>query len=132
MHYDILMLEKELPIEESSEISNSKKLTYINNNQLKNNSVEKINNGEDNFISIPKSLNLKTSDVLSFLTTKPPYTCLSETALRNGCYTNTFLDLMSLEASHTSVLMRMKILRKRGCNTAAVQGGSIVPVLVSN
>ena len=48
MHYDILMLEKELPIEESSEISNSKKLTYINNNQLKNNSVEKINNGEDN------------------------------------------------------------------------------------
>ena len=122
MHYDILILEKELPIEESSEISNSKKLTCMNNNQLKNNSVEKINNGEDNFISIPKSLNLKTSDVLSFLTTKPPYTCLSETALRNGCYTNTFLDLMSLEACHTSVL----ILRKRGCNTAAVQGGSIV------
>ena len=53
MHYDIPMSEKELPIEESTEIFNSKKLTYMN--QLKNNSVEKINNEEDNSINIPKS-----------------------------------------------------------------------------
>ena len=63
MHYDIPMSEKELPIEESSEISTSKKLTYMNNNQLKDNSVEKINDGEDNFINIPKRLSLKTSNV---------------------------------------------------------------------
>ena len=41
MHYDIPMPEKELPIEESSETSDTKKLTCINNNQLANNSVEK-------------------------------------------------------------------------------------------
>ena len=101
MHYDIPMSEKELLIEESSEISDTKKLTYMNNNQLKNNSVEKINNGEDNSINIQKNLNLKTSNVLSFLTTKPLNTCLSETAPQNGCYTVIFLDLMSLEACHT-------------------------------
>ena len=48
MHYDIPMSEKELPIEESTEISNSKKLTYMN--QLKNNCEEKINNEEDNSV----------------------------------------------------------------------------------
>ena len=53
MHYDIPMSEKELPIEESTEIFNSKKLTYMN--QLKNNCEEKINNDEDNSINIPKS-----------------------------------------------------------------------------
>ena len=63
MHYDIPVSEKELPIEESSEISTSKKLTYMNNNQLKDNSVEKINDGEDNFINILKRLSLKTSNV---------------------------------------------------------------------
>ena len=52
MHYDILMSEKELPIEESREISAKKKLTCMNNIQLKNNSVEKTNNGEDNAINI--------------------------------------------------------------------------------
>ena len=31
-----------------------------------------------------------------------------------------------------SALMLMKILRRHGCNAAAVQGGSIVPVLVTN
>ena len=42
MHYDIPMSsEKELPIEESSEISDTKKLISIKNNQLANNSVEK-------------------------------------------------------------------------------------------
>ena len=53
MHYDIPMSEKELPIEESTEIFNSKKLTYMN--QLKNNCEEKINNEEDNSTNIPKS-----------------------------------------------------------------------------
>ena len=101
MHYDIPVSEKELPIEESSEISDTKKLTYINNNQMANNFVEKTNNGENNSINIQKSLNLKTSNVLSFLTIKPPNTCLSETALRNGFYTITFLDLMLLEVCHT-------------------------------
>ena len=52
MHYDILM-------SESREISYKKKLTCMNNTQLKNNSVEKTNNGEDNVINIQKSLNLK-------------------------------------------------------------------------
>ena len=98
--------EKELPIEESSEISDTKKLTSMNNNQLANNSVEKTNNGEDHSINIQKSLNLETSNVLPFLTTKPPKACLSETALRNGCYTVTFLDLMSLEVCHTYAQMK--------------------------
>ena len=49
MHYDIPMSEKELPIEESTEIFNSKKLT-------KNNCEEKINNEEDNSINISKSI----------------------------------------------------------------------------
>ena len=40
MHYDFPMSsEKELPIEESSEISDTKKLTSMNNNQLANNSA---------------------------------------------------------------------------------------------
>ena len=78
----------------------------MNNSQLAKNSVEKTNNGEDHSINIQKSLNLKTSNVLLFLTTKPPNTCLSETALRNGCYTITFLDLMSLEVCHTYAQMK--------------------------
>ena len=107
MHYDIPMSsEKELPIEESSEISHTKKLTSMNNNQLASNSIEKTNNGEDHSINIQKSLNLKTSNVLPFLTTKPPNACLSVTALRNGCYTVTFLDLTSLEVCHTYAQMK--------------------------
>ena len=107
MHYDIPMSsEKELPIEESSEISHTKKLTSMNNNQLASNSIEKTNNGEDHSINIQKSLNLKTSNVLPFLNTKPPNTCLSKTALRNGSYTVTFLDLMSLEVCHTYAQMK--------------------------
>ena len=88
-----------------SEISDTKKLTCMNNNQLANNSVEKASNGEDHSINIQKSLNLKTSNVLPFLTKQPPNTCLSETALRNGCYTVTFLDLVLLEVCHTYAQM---------------------------
>ena len=107
MHYDFPMSsEKELPIEESSEISDTKKLTSMNNNQLANNCAEKTNNGEDHFINIQKSLNLKTSNVLPFLNTKPPNICLIKTALQNGCYTVTFLDLMSLEVCHTYAQMK--------------------------
>ena len=43
---------------------------------------------------------------LPFLTTKPPSACLSETALWNGCYTVTFLDLMSLEVCNTYAQMK--------------------------
>ena len=106
MHYDIPMSEKELPIEKSSEISDTKKLTCMNNNQLTNNTLEKTNKGEDNSSNIQKSLNLKTSNVLPFLTKKPPNTCLSETTLQNGCYTVTFLDLMLLEVCHTYAQMK--------------------------
>ena len=107
MHYDIPMSsEKELPIEESSEISHTKKLTSMNNNQLASNSIEKTNNGEDHSINIQKSLNLKTSNVLPFLTTKPPNACLSEIDLQNGCYTVTFLVLMLLEVCHTYAQMK--------------------------
>ena len=73
---------------------------------MSSNSVEKTNNGENNSINIQKSLNLKTSNVLPFLTTKPPNTCLSETALRNGFCTIIFLDLMSLEVCHTYAQMK--------------------------
>ena len=74
MHYDIPMSEKELPIEESSEISDANQFTCMKNNQLANNCLEKTNNGEDHSINIQKSLNLKKFNVLSFLTTKPPNT----------------------------------------------------------
>ena len=37
---------------------------------------------------------------------KPPNTCLSETALRNGCYIVTFLDLMSFEVCPTYAQMK--------------------------
>ena len=77
--------EKELPFEEYSEISDTKKLTSMNNNQLANNSVEKTNNGEDHSINIQKSLNLKISNVLLFLATKPANACSGKTALQNGC-----------------------------------------------
>ena len=111
MHCDIpLSSEKELPIEESSEISDTKKLASMNNNQLAKTSAEKTNNGEDHSINIQKSLNLKTSNVLPFLTTKPPNTCLSETALQNDCYTVIFLDLMSLEVCHAYAQMKDKII----------------------
>ena len=102
MHYDIPMSGKELPKEKSSEISDTKSsLAWTANN-----SIEKTNNGEDRSINIQKSLNLKTSNVLPFLNTKPPNTCLSKTALRNGRYTVTFLDLMSLEVCHTYAQMK--------------------------
>ena len=97
---------KELLIEESREISDTKKLTSMNNNLLANNSVERTNNVEDHSINIRKRLNLKTSNVLSFLSTKPPNTCLNETALLNGCYTVTFLDLLSLEVCHIYAQMK--------------------------
>ena len=41
MHYDSPISEKELPNEESSGTSDTKKLTCTNNRQLANNSVEK-------------------------------------------------------------------------------------------
>ena len=68
MHYDFPMSSEELPIEESSEISDTKKLNSMNNNQLANNSAEKTNNGEDHSINIQKSLKLKRSNVLPSLT----------------------------------------------------------------
>ena len=43
---------------------------------------------------------------MPFLTTKPPNTCLIETALWNGSYANTFLDLISLEVYHTYAQMK--------------------------
>ena len=102
LHYDIPMSsEEEVTIRESSEISDREKLTSIKNNELVNNSAEKNNNGEDHSINIQKSLNIKTSNVLPLPTAKPINTCLSKTALQNGCYTVTFLDLMSLEVCPT-------------------------------
>ena len=83
-----------------------KKFTCMNINQLKNNCLENTNNGEDNSINIKKCLNLKTSKVLLILTTRPPNTCLSETALQSGCYTVAFLDLMLLEACHAYAQMK--------------------------
>ena len=81
-------------------------LTCTNNNQLADDSVEKTNNGEDHSINIQKSLNLEKSDVFAVLTTKPPNTCLDETALQNSCYTVTFLDLTSLEVCRTYAQMK--------------------------
>ena len=52
MHYEILMSERELPIEESSEISDTKKLISMNNNQM-------TNNGEDICIDIQGRLHDK-------------------------------------------------------------------------
>ena len=78
----------------------------MNNSQPTNNSVEKPNNGVDNSINIQKSLNLKTSNVLLLLTTKPPNKCSTETALGIVSYTVLFLDLMSLEVCHTYAQMK--------------------------
>ena len=63
MHYEILMSERELPIEESSEISDTKKLISMNNNQM-------TNNGEDICIDIQGRLHDKIINYFLFNLTK--------------------------------------------------------------
>ena len=63
MHYEILISERELPIEESSEISDTKKLISMNNNQMKN-------NGEDICIDIQGRLHDKIINYFLFNLTK--------------------------------------------------------------